>query len=278
MALLSPMERVAFHIADFSNRHLKGLTQIWIRSFMVVLLFLTGGRRIQAYGLQHVAHVRPTDRVILVANHRSFFDFFVVMYINFTQTTISSHVIFPVRSTFFYTRPLGVLVNFFMTGMAMFPPIMREPHKRAFNQYAVARVLAELTRPGVVVGFHPEGTRHRGPDPYHLLPARPGVGEIIRRTDGDVKIIPLFIVGMGNNVVRETLRNWFRPRQFPIDVVYGAPLDLSDLQQLADTRETHQQLTDACMDAVTDLGTFQRAHGRLKFPPASPTTTARLNA
>ena len=271
------MERLAFRTADLFNRHLKWVAQAWNRTFMVVLLFLTGGRRIKGYGVHRVEHIQGTDRVIMVANHRSFFDFFVIMFINFTQTQISSRIIFPVRATFFYTRPLGVLINLLMSGMAMFPPIMRAPHKRPFNQYAVARVLDELRRPGTVVGFHPEGTRQKGPDPYDILPPHPGVGEIAYHADENVKIIPIFVVGMTNNILRETLRNWFRPRQFPIDVVYGDPIDLSALRRREDCRETHMLIAHACMDAVAELAAFQRENGRRKYTPP-PRITAKLNA
>ena len=47
----------------------------------------------------------------------------------------------------FYDNPAGVAVNFLMSGMAMFPPVLRDPAKRAIRRgriVAVARVLGGL--------------------------------------------------------------------------------------------------------------------------------------
>ena len=98
--------------------------------------------------------------------------------------------------------------------------------------------MLELEQPGTVIGFHPEGTRNKG-HPYALLPGRPGVGEIVYHADENVKVIPIFVVGMGSNLLKETLRNWFRPKGHPIDLVYGAPIDFSDLTERTDSRDTH---------------------------------------
>ncbi|MFT4977866.1 MAG: 1-acyl-sn-glycerol-3-phosphate acyltransferase, partial [Myxococcota bacterium] len=174
-----------------------GLARFWSRYVMIWLVVLCGGSRYNVHGLENIADVTASDRVILVANHRSFFDFYVIMMLNFRHTAISNRILFPVRSTFFYDRPIGSLVNLIMSGMAMFPPIMRDKSKRAFNRYAVQRVMLELEQPGMVIGFHPEGTRNKSDNPYQLLPGRPGVGEIIIHADPSVKIIPVFAVGMG---------------------------------------------------------------------------------
>lgn len=261
------MERIAYRIADFYNRKFRVFARIWNRTFMLVLLTFLGGRRIKGYCVGRVADITNEDRVVMVANHRSFFDFFVILWINFTRTRISSRILFPVRSTFFYTRPLGVLVNFAMSGMAMFPPVMREKEKRAFNRFSMDRVLDELTRPSTVIGFHPEGRRNKNDDFHQLLPAKPGVGEIAIRADSDVKFVPIFVVGMGNNLALEGWRTWFRARAFPIDIVYGEPLDFSDLRNRPQTPELYLEASRRCMDAIAELSEHQREHGRLKPRP-----------
>jgi 1-acyl-sn-glycerol-3-phosphate acyltransferase len=258
------MERIAYRIADFYNQKLRVFARIWNRTFMLVLLTLLGGRRIKGYCVDRVAHITNEDRVVMVANHRSFFDFFVILWINFTRTRISSRILFPVRSTFFYTRPLGVLINFALSGMAMFPPVLREPARREFNRFSLDRVIDELSRPSTVVGFHPEGRRNKNDDFHELLTAKPGVGEVALRTSPDVKFVPIFVVGMGNNLALEGWRTWFRARAFPIDIVYGEPIDFSDLRNRPHTPELYQEAADRCMDAIADLGEYQRRHGRLK--------------
>lgn len=267
LSALSRFEQFAFRLADFYNRRFRWLARAWNRTFMLFVLALTGGFRIRGYGLHNVDDIDGHDRVILVANHRSFFDFFVIMWVNFTGTRLSSRILFPVRSTFFYERPLGLLINLGLAGMAMFPPIMRDKRKRIFNRFSVRRVLAELTVPGIVLGFHPEGTRNKTDDPYTLLPARPGVGEIILNSDEMVKVVPIFVVGMSNNLLRETWRNWISPSAHPIDVVYGAPIDFSDLIGQEVTREAQLNAAARCMQHITRLGAFQRDHCRLKITP-----------
>ena len=236
------------------------------RYFGASLVKLCGGRRYHIHCLENIADVTPSDRIILVANHRSFFDFYVIMTLNFAHTAISGRILFPVRSTFFYDRAIGSLINMSMSAMTMFPPIMRDKSKRAFNRYAIQRILLELKRPGAIIGYHPEGTRNKG-HPYAMLPARPGVGEIIRKADPGVKILPIFVVGMGSNLLLESLRNWFWPRAFPIDLVYGKPIDFTELQARPDTRETHLAIAQRCMTAIQELAVHQQEHGALKLPP-----------
>lgn len=267
LAPLSRMERFAFRFADIFNRRFALLAHFWNRTFMVVVLQITAARRIRAYGLERIASLDRSDRVVMVANHRSFFDYFTVMHVVFQSTQLSSRILFPVRSAFFYDNPAGVAVNFLMSGMAMFPPVVRDPAKRTFNQYAVARIVSELEVPGRVVGFHPEGTRQRGGDPYRFLPVRAGVGEVIQRATTGVKVLPIFVFGIDNDLPREAYRNWFRRNEYPIDVVFGDPVDVADLRREPDCPEAHLAIANHCVDLVGELGEYQRAHGRAIYRP-----------
>ena len=73
---------------------------------------------------------------------------------------------------FFYDHPLGPSVNAIMSGMRMFPPVMRDKEKKPFNNYSVARCIEELNREdiGTVLGIHPEGHAQQGRRPVHLPP------------------------------------------------------------------------------------------------------------
>ncbi len=267
LAPLSRTERFAFRFADIFNRRFALLAHFWNRTFMVVVLRVTAARRIRAYGLEQIAELNRSDRVVMVANHRSFFDYFIVMHVIFQSTQLSSRILFPVRSAFFYDNPAGIAVNFVMSGMAMFPPVLRDPAKRTFNQYAVARIVSELQVPGRLVGFHPEGTRQRGGDPYRFLPVRPGVGEVIQRAGPGVKVLPIFVLGIDNDLPREAYRNWFRRDEHPIDVVFGAPIDVADLRGEDDGPEAHLAIANRCVDLVAALGEYQRSHGRTSYRP-----------
>jgi 1-acyl-sn-glycerol-3-phosphate acyltransferase len=267
LAPLSRMERFAFRFADVFNRRFAWLSHLWNRTFMVVVLRLTAARRIRAYGLERIAALDHSDRLVMVANHRSFFDYFTVMHVLFQSTQMSSRILFPVRSAFFYDSPVGIAVNFLMSGMAMFPPVLRDPAKRMFNQYAVARIVSELQVPGRLVGFHPEGTRQRGGDPYRFLPVRPGVGEVIQRAGPGVKVLPIFVLGIDNDLPREAYRNWFRRDEHPIDIVFGDPVDAADLCLEPDGPEAHLAIANHCVDLVAALGEYQREHGRAIYRP-----------
>ena len=267
LASLSRMERFAFRFADIFNRRFARLAHLWNRTFMVVVLRLTAARRIQAFGLERIADLDRSDRLVMVANHRSFFDYFTVMHVVFQSTELSSRILFPVRSAFFYDHPAGVAVNLLMSGMAMFPPVLRDPTKRPFNQYAIARIVSELQVPGRLVGFHPEGTRQRGGDPYQFLPVRPGVGEVIQHAGSGVKVLPIFVLGIDNDLLREMYRNWFRRDEYPIDVVFGDPVDVADLRTESDGPEAHLSIANHCADLVAALGEYQRTHGRAIYRP-----------
>lgn len=265
------MERFAFGFADLFNRRFLLLAHFWNRTFMVLVLLLTAARRIRPYGLDRIDHLQPSDRLLMVANHRSFFDYFIVMHVIFKYTKLSSRILFPVRAAFFYTQPVGVAINLVMSGMAMFPPVMRDPAKRAFNKYAVDRVIAELEVPGRLIGYHPEGTRQKGGDPYRFLPVRSGVGEVIQRAGPGVLVLPIFVVGIDNDLLRESYRNLFRPKDFPIDIVFGEPVEVSTLRREPNGTESHLAIANHCMDLVGRLAEFQRCEGRLTFvlpPPA----------
>src|SRR4051794_13328453 len=77
LASLSRLERAAFDIADFFARpELTPLSATWNSAFMGALIWSCGGRRFNVIGLEHLAPYGKKDSVLLVSNHRSFFDFF----------------------------------------------------------------------------------------------------------------------------------------------------------------------------------------------------------
>ena len=260
LAPLTRFERASFRIADvLAAPSLTPLSANWNSVVMGALIYSCGSRRFNIHGLDNLAHYGKKDSILLVANHRSFFDFFTITALLYWRTKLTKRIFFPVRQSFFYDHPLGPAVNFAMSGMRMFPPVMRDKDKRAFNNYSVARCIEELDRPdiGTVLGIHPEGTRNKGTDPYAFLPAQPGAGRIALGSQR-AHVIPVFVLGMGQSITGEWRRNWLEPDDHPVDVYFGAPLDFTDLRPKANMLTAQKRAADRCLDAIKVLADLQR--------------------
>jgi 1-acyl-sn-glycerol-3-phosphate acyltransferase len=260
LAVLSPFERFSFRVADFVSRRARWLTIGWNSTVMSVTLWAGSGQRVRLQGLENIAHLDKDARVLLVCNHRTYFDFYTISSIWFRETCLSRRMLFPVRADFFYERPLGLALNAMMSGMSMFPPIFRSRRKIRFNMYAIARCVAELQVPGTTVGLHPEGTRNKSEDPYDLLPPQPGVGKIALDAEG-VRIFPVFILGPTNNLAREFLVNFTAPRAHPIDVLFGPEIELADLRQ-EEGLSAQREAARRCMAGIKALAERQREIAR----------------
>jgi len=114
---------------------------------------------------KHLRHVYGEERLpvlergqsyILVSNHRSFFDLYVV-FGHLVRKGLPHRIVFPVRSAFFYTTPLGLFVNGVMSFFAMYPPIFRDRRKLALNPTSLDELAWLLRRGGMFAGLHPEG-------------------------------------------------------------------------------------------------------------------------
>jgi 1-acyl-sn-glycerol-3-phosphate acyltransferase len=260
LASLTPFERASFRLADvLASPALTPLSANWNSVVMGALIYSCGGRRFNIHGLENLAPFGKKDSILLVANHRSFFDFFTITALLYWRTTLTKRIFFPVRQSFFYDHPLGPAVNFAMSGMRMFPPVMRDKDKRAFNNYSVARCIQELDRPdiGTVLGIHPEGTRNKGSDPYAFLPAQPGAGRIALGSTR-AHVIPVFVLGMGQSITGEWRMNWLAPDEHPVDVYFGAPIDFTDLKPKANMLTAQKRASDRCLDAIKVLADLQR--------------------
>ena len=285
LAPLNRLERTSFEIADrLAHPRLSAFSSAYNSVVMGALIYSCGGRRFDIHGLEHLAPFGKKDSVLLVANHRSFFDFFSITAILYWRTNLTKRIFFPVRENFFYDHPLGPFVNFAMSGMRMFPPIMRDKDKRGFNQYSVARCVEELNREdiGTVLGIHPEGTRNKGDDPYEFLPAQPGVGRVALGAHR-AHVIPVFALGMGQSILGEMRANAFHPAKAPVHMYFGPPIDFADLRPKANMVTTQKRAADRCLDAIRALSVQQRrdtaiAEGRDPDEVVAQATAASASA
>ena len=248
---LSRFERLVFQVADWVNQVLKYPFIYWNACFMYILIWFGLSRRLHVKGLDNIKDLQSSDSLIIASNHRTFFDFFVITWVNFDRTNLPRRIFFPVRSRFFYDNILGIFLNFIMGGFAMFPPLFREPNKKIFNKYAIDRLVYELNQGNATIGFHPEGTRNKSTDPYSFLPPRSGVGDVIRSA-ATAKTIPMFIIGMSNSYLTEVYRNLVAPSKYPIFVCYGKPLTFPE------TTLESQQISEKVMSSIVSLSEEHR--------------------
>ena len=259
VAALSPVERASFHLAHRMNQGAAKRVMTWLQSTIGMgWIRLATYNIMRVYGLQNVEatdHARP---IILASNHRSFFDMYAVSAELYRRTTWRKSLFFPVRARFFYTTPVGSLVNFIMGWFSMYPPIFMTPEKRVFDLYSFQR-LATLARHGEghIIGFHPEGTRNKSSDPYSFLPPKTGIGKLAMAVE-NIQIIPVFVAGLEQkSLIKQVARNW-QPDAEPIRIHFGASVDLSAFRGKRDALRTHKKIADLVMSKIAELATQDR--------------------
>lgn len=253
-AELSRLERFALRLARVSNTPAGKRVQYFIhRNFHRRWVRRTIGRRVYVDNVDWLVDLEPDRGVMVAANHRSFFDQYSSMLALYERgATWPQKIYFPVRSNFFYESAGGMLINLAISAMTMYPPIFRDPARAHLNKLAVDEVAELLGEPGVLVGIHPEGTRGKGPDPYELLPAQPGVGQMVMI--GRPILVPMFVNGLGNKFT-QTVADSYRPdaRRDPIIIVYGDPLDYGEFLDKKPRASVYLRLSQKIREAIIAL-------------------------
>lgn len=260
-AVLSSFEHFAFHFVRRMNQGNWKRFWTWCqRVFGAGWIHFSTYNLMRVYGLENIHALSPQRPILLVANHRSFFDMYTVSTVLFRNTNWRKQLFFPVRGRFFYQGPLGLFVNLVMGWWSMYPPFFASGEKpllskRAFDKYSFA-LLTNLCRQGAgnIVGFHPEGTRNKSSDPYSFLPAQPGVGKLIK--DAAPQVIPVFIAGLGNDLLKQVMGNWTGGEK--IRIHFGPQLDLSDYLSRKDQARTYIEISKFAMSKIAELGEKDR--------------------
>ena len=207
------------------------VTNITVTVFWILFFVLN---RTRAIGREHVGEERNT---LLLANHQSMLDSFLVGLVAFyPRSWIRPRLIpwNPAAAENFYKNPiLAWLADNWKC-------ISVRPGRR--DLHALHRMIEVL--PSGVMTVFPEGTRTRDGS---VGPGRPGPGLLILATRP--RVIPVSIEGM----TAVLPIGCFVPRVFKrITVRYGPPLEYTDLLHLPRTRETAQLLIDRVMGAIRD--------------------------
>lgn len=243
---LRGFEKLSVPLLEYTNTH--SATKAWIQSTICSISsnwVAAASRNLwELHNLEPLLDLRPPRGVILVANHRSFFDMFVTTAMLYQHVSFIERLFFPVRSNFFYTRPIGMAVNFAIAGGSMWPPIFRDERKDELNRIGMAQMRRVLEQPGSLLGIHPEGTRGRGPDPYQFLSAKAGVGSLIQTAHPDTTVIPFFILGLSNSVQKQLQRNFLPPEQRgePVRIWFDRPHTAGEFQHEHNPLVISQQL------------------------------------
>jgi len=222
------------------------------------------------YGLERLPPLDPSQSYLLVANHRSFFDLYVVI-AELVRRRLAHRIVFPVRANFFYTSLLGLFVNGVMSFFAMYPPIFRERKRAALNIASLDELSWLLRQGGMFAGMHPEGTRNRGDDPYALLPAQSGVGRVIH--SARVTVLPVFVNGLINDLPRQ-IRSNFDGTGRRIVVVFGRPVDFGELLDERPSPRVYQALADRALSAIQALSDEERVRRAELEAAAGPSLVA----
>lgn len=259
---LTRVEKIALRFGELANDHpggkwlqsrfLRGVSYPWVRACLA--------RRMLVEGLDALHTYKPTTGVMLVSNHRSFFDQYAMLLACYMgKVPWSKHLHFPVRSNFFYDSVGGIAVNAAIAGGAMYPPVYRQAERRALNDEALDKMVEIVRQPGNVLGMHPEGTRGKGDDPYTFLPAQPGVGKLA--LVAQPMVIPAFILGLGNSIAQDIQWNFGKEArgEHAVITVFGPPVDFADLAAEKPRPTLYKKCADRFMAAIKALAETEKA-------------------
>lgn len=259
IAVLTTTERMAFRLTHRMNLgRSKRLMSFCQRHIGSLWIYLATYNLMNVFGIENVENTDSNKPLILVANHRSFFDMYTVSSVLFRRTKRPLELYFPVRGKFFYDNPVGWFVNFVMGWMSMYPPFFREDgeaRKREFDKYSMRRLveICSASRQSVI-GFHPEGKRNLTGGTYDLFPAQPGIGKVIY--SAKPQVIPVFIAGLGNDLPKQILGNWTGGEK--VRIWFGEPIELGEFYEKGDRLRTHKEIADHLMLKIGELGERDR--------------------
>ena len=170
-------------------------------------LFCKSWVRLRVVGREHIDSTRGG---LFLVNHQSFLDpLFVAVFLGRPVSYLARDNLFRIPVIGWILRKTYVI------------PISREAARGGSIRLALERLES-----GFLVGIFPEGTRTSD---GKVGDFRPGFLALARRTQQP--IYPVGIVGADRVMPRSS--NWIRPGR--VDVVIGAPLTLSERQQLHDS-------------------------------------------
>ena len=123
LATLGPYEQRAFRLVDFVNSHpsAKGLAQAYLETVGMGWVYYCSRNLAHIIGTSVLDRLNPPAGLMLVSNHRSFFDQFFIACWLIKTTRLLERIYFPVRSEFWYDQPIGLAVSAVMSALCASP-------------------------------------------------------------------------------------------------------------------------------------------------------------
>jgi 1-acyl-sn-glycerol-3-phosphate acyltransferase len=196
--------------------------------------------------------------VLICGNHRSYLDPFAIAVNAIPHIPRGIRLIAPARTEGLFDKPWGILVNFSLTFMNMYPPVVRSARGAIWGKQVI-RILTEILLKGrSAVFIHPEGGRNKGSDPYDLLPAKPGLCKIIHSTRAEV--YPVFLQGFPRTpkgIVSAKLRRGARANPL-VHAVMGPAIDFSAERAKPASPDVYREIGQRLMDAIRTCSAEER--------------------
>jgi 1-acyl-sn-glycerol-3-phosphate acyltransferase len=257
--MFTPTERLIYAIVRGVNHRpvLKRWSHAFLRTVGAAWVHYCSRNLLRIANGEVLDGLDPDRGVVIASNHRSYADMYLLSSVLLPRCGWIERMYFPVRSEYIYDRVGGLLANALVAGMAMYPPLYRQPARRALNRDTLSFLVNELRRPGTVVGMHPEGRRSTTADPYRLLPAQPGLGEIVHRARP--MVIPAFLAGVPRDLLAGVRGNFSRGRApATITITFGEPLTLDEYRDAPPGARTSLRIAEAIRADIERLGTLDR--------------------
>ena len=254
---LAPLERLHFETALWMNREPFKAFWTQCQRFVGALVVRALTRNlVRDHGFAHVEAAFRQGTILFVANHRTYFDMFVVSSLLHRRLPGRKRLYFPVLGQYYYQSVVGMALNQGAAFWSMFPPLFALPSHAAADRYALDLLCDLCARgPGHVLGIHPEGGRNLDPDPYSFMRFQPGAGRIIHAARPIV--LPVFLAGLHPDIGVQVRRNWTGGE--PVRVWFGEPVDLAAHYALPAKGSTYKKIVDDVMARVAALGAEDRA-------------------
>jgi 1-acyl-sn-glycerol-3-phosphate acyltransferase len=202
---------------------------------------------VQDHHFERLEKVSYEHGVLVCGNHRSYLDPFAIAIRSMHHMPKGTRFIAPPRTEGLFDKPWGIFLNFILTGMNMYPPVVRASRGSMWGKQVIQILTDILLRGKAAIFIHPEGGRNKGSDPYQLNHAKPGLGKIIHSTKAVV--FPVFLQGFPNKpggFVRGQLR-----RGAPlVHAVMGEPIDFSAERAQPASPEIYRAIGQKLMEAI----------------------------